>query len=115
MANKKSPAEIGSMARTYTESAIKALVGIYTSQTAAGKDIIKAANSVLAYGWGMPVARIEAKGLNNQTLIINGSDSREIARRLMYAASHDPTGISKPDNIIDIEPNDINDLGDGST
>ena len=25
----------------------------------------------------------------------------------MHAASHDPTGISEPNNVIDIEPNDV--------
>jgi len=107
MPRKKTPVEIGSLARSHSKSAFNVLCGIMNSSYATPANRMKCAELILAYAFGRPTAKIEAKGLENQTLIINGADTRDIARRLVHAMGSSPETTSDTghnDAIIDVTP-----------
>lgn len=54
----KAPTEIRSLARSYTESAIKTLAGIMQQPEAAETARVAAANALLDRGWGKPTQPI---------------------------------------------------------
>jgi len=54
----KAPAEIRSLARGHTESAINVLAGIMNKETAPESARVAAANSLLDRGWGKAVQTI---------------------------------------------------------
>ncbi len=56
----KAPADIRSLARSHTESAINVLAGIMTAQTAPEGARVSAAQCLLDRGWGKPSQTIEA-------------------------------------------------------
>lgn len=58
----KAPIEIRSLARSYTESAIKTLVGIMNQPGAPEAARVSAANSILDRGWGKPAQPIDGDG-----------------------------------------------------
>lgn len=55
----KAPAEIRSLARSYTEAAINCLVGVMSKENAPESARVAAANSLLDRGWGKPSQPIE--------------------------------------------------------
>ena len=56
----KAPIEIKSLARSYTDSAIKTLAGIMQQSEAAPAARVAAAQALLDRGWGKPTQTIEA-------------------------------------------------------
>jgi hypothetical protein len=54
----KAPAEIRSLARSHTESALNVLVGVMGQTDAPPAARVAAANSILDRGWGKPVQAI---------------------------------------------------------
>ena len=48
----KSPAEIRSLARSHTRTAVKVLIGIMKSDDATAATRVSAANAILDRGWG---------------------------------------------------------------
>lgn len=54
----KAPAEIRSLARSYTEAAINCLVGVMSKENAPESARVAAANSLLDRGWGKPTQPI---------------------------------------------------------
>jgi hypothetical protein len=56
---KKTVTEIRSIARSYTSSAIKTLVGVMRSENATHAARVSAANSILDRGWGKAPQSLE--------------------------------------------------------
>lgn len=56
----KAPIEIKSLARSYTDSAIKTLVGVMQQPDAPAAARVTAAQALLDRGWGKPTQTIEA-------------------------------------------------------
>ena len=56
----KTPADIRSLARAHTESAINVLAGIMTAPTAPENARVSAAQALLDRGWGKPTQTVEA-------------------------------------------------------
>jgi hypothetical protein len=56
----KAKADIRSLARSHTESAIKVLAGIMNQTEAPAAARVAAASALLDRGWGKPVATVEA-------------------------------------------------------
>jgi len=62
-------ADIRSLARSYSESAIKTLAGIMGSENCSDRDRITAANILLERGWGKPTQPISGDEENPLTLV----------------------------------------------
>jgi len=62
-------ADIRSLARSYSESAIKTLVGIMGSENCSDRDRITAANILLERGWGKPTQPLSGDEENPLTLV----------------------------------------------
>ncbi len=102
MPRRKPIPDIGSACRAHAQTMLNVLRGIACAEDSPESARIQAATAILAYGYGKPKATIEAKGITNQTLIINGGDTRDIARRLIYAMASDDSA----NEIKDITPHD---------
>ena len=51
----KAPADIRSLARSHTDTALKVLAAVMSDRTAPGAARVAAANSLLDRGWGKPL------------------------------------------------------------
>ena len=58
----KTPLEIRSLARAHTESAIKVLAGVMTSEGAPHAARVSAAQALLDRGWGKPSQQLDGDG-----------------------------------------------------
>lgn len=61
--------KVSSLARVHTESAIKVLVGVATSEEAPPAARVAAANSLLDRGWGKPAQPISGDPKNPLSVI----------------------------------------------
>lgn len=86
----KAIAQIRSLARAHTDSAIAALVGVMNQPSSPPAAIVSAASALLDRGWGKP------------TQPIGGDDEfdpirmAQIERRIVDPANPDSTGVQTP-------------------
>lgn len=64
----KTPTEIRSLARSHTDAAINALVGIVNQSEAPPAARVAAANAILDRGWGKPVQGVELSGIDGEPI-----------------------------------------------
>lgn len=64
----KTPTEIRSLARSHTDAAINALVGIVNQSEAPPAARVAAANAILDRGWGKPVQGVELSGIDGDPI-----------------------------------------------
>jgi len=71
MAKTKTPTEIASLARAYTDTALKMLAGVISREDAPLAPRVAAANALLDRGWGKPrqaAAEVEAPEVRTEIL-----------------------------------------------
>ena len=81
------PAEVESLARSYTEKAIKVLAGIMMEETAPHRARVAAAIAILDRGWGKPKEIHEAP---------DGRRLEKIVHEIVYMPPIDTAGDARP-------------------
>lgn len=76
----KASADIRSLARSHTETAVKVLVGIMRQPKAPAAARVSAAQAILDRGWGKPAQPIDGDGRGNpieviQRVIVGAKDT----------------------------------------
>lgn len=101
----KATTEIRSLARSHTESAIKALSSIMSSTKAPPAARVSAAIAILDRGWGRPTQMIAADPENPPFVMTEKMSDRDLARRIaLMLHDADPKNRAKDDARPQAEP-----------
>ncbi len=80
----KAKADIRSLARSHTESAIKVLGSIMNQKTAPASARVAAAVALLDRGWGKPAQYLEHTGKAGGPIQVDDLSTTEMARRIAF-------------------------------